>query len=70
MVEGIPQPKQNVVAILSIFLLPSSFCLKDFGSKPIIRNPNDYLGKGIQVLFPKNKFYMEMNFSMNFFVTF
>jgi hypothetical protein len=30
----------------------------------------DYFGKGLQVFFPENNFYMQMNFGMNFFVTF
>jgi hypothetical protein len=40
-----------------------------FGSKLVIRSQKDYFGKWLQVFFPKNNFYMQMKFWMNFFVT-
>jgi hypothetical protein len=49
--------------VIPIFLVIHS------GSKPITRNQKDYFGKGLQDLFPKNNFYMKMNFCMNVFVT-
>jgi hypothetical protein len=39
-----------------------------WGSKPITRSQKDYFGKGLQVLFPKKHFYMQMNFWINLFV--
>jgi len=38
-------------------------------SKHVIRSQMDYFGKGFQVFFPKNNFYMQMIFWMNFFVS-
>ncbi len=31
-------------------------------SKLVIKSQRDYFGKGLQVFFPKNKFYMKINF--------
>jgi hypothetical protein len=59
----------SLLVNISIFLLPNYFCLKYFGSNPIIRNRKDYLGKRLQVFFPKNNFYVQMNFWMKCFVT-
>jgi hypothetical protein len=40
------------------------------GSKPITTNQTDYFGKGLQVLFPKSNFSMQMKYWMKYFVTF
>jgi hypothetical protein len=37
------------------------------GSKHITRSQTNYFGKGLQVFFPKNNFYMQMIFLGNFF---
>jgi hypothetical protein len=47
---------------LIIELVFPKFFIIHSGSKPITRSQKDYFGKGLQVLFPKNNFYMQMNF--------
>jgi hypothetical protein len=37
-------------------------------SNLVIKSQKDYFGKGLQVFFPKNSFYMQMIFWMIFFV--
>jgi hypothetical protein len=39
-------------------------------SKLVTRSHMDYFGKGLQVFFLENNFYMQMNFGMIFLVTF
>jgi hypothetical protein len=37
--------------------------------KHVIRSQTNYFEKGLQVFFPRNNFYMQMNFQMKCFVT-